>query len=87
MNDMSKEVKFFAEYVLLETHTKEEKNEALTYLRLWKKFNLLKIRNDFPNLKQIYEDQIVYRPALDPFKEGTLSLKFAMVPKNLNEIT
>lgn len=62
------ENKFYGEWVYFEND--EEKEEAILYLKLWKKF-LLK---QFHNMHQVGQDQIVIKNYIEDFKGNKLPI-------------
>lgn len=78
------EIRYFGEWVFWENE--EEKEEAIQYLSLWKKFFLKKL----PDMVQEGHDQIVLKPSvqqdslgglLPKMSKPTLGIKIAMKRK------
>jgi hypothetical protein len=71
---------YFGEWV--EYHNEEEKEEAIKYLALWKKFFIRKV----PDLKFDNHDQIVLRPDVFGMGKNTIGIKICgkgKKPKNV----
>lgn len=82
---MEEKLSYFSEWVYWDDE--EEREEAIQYLRLWKKFLLGKLGN----MEQQGQDQIVIRSDLEKdsyfmnLSRNTIGIKIAMKEKRKND--
>jgi len=71
------ELEFYGDWVIVDPDTEEERKEAETYLNLWKKFIVRKLK------AVVVDEKVIYRPSLPPLA-ATLGIKIGIKKEEEN---